>query len=187
MQAEITDPVSLPPAIQGSHGKAWRLDLDKHREAFRTPPSTVAMWIIEAGFAHPFWHSYVVSLCDLADRPGVEPATRYIENATHELVIYALDPKMVREDFLLNKSPVIMVMEPCNFAAQMSGEKDDTATKRVEDAVRMVCDGHLSPDTDFRSQWVALFGDSMLKKFDQSAALHSLEFSETPTIKDKVH
>ncbi len=54
-------------------------------------------------------------------------------------------------------------MSPGNFASQFVEISDELARERVKAAVQKVCDGQLSPDTDFTSQWIKLFGDCMMK------------------------
>lgn len=45
---------------------------------------------------------------------------------------------------------------------QIIAETDAAAMERIEKAVRLLCDGRVSPDTDFIGDWVALFGDNMV-------------------------
>ncbi len=53
---------------------------------------------------------------------------------------------------------------PFNFVGQLIAESDDEARARIEQDVKDIVAGTLSPDTDFTSQWVARYGDHCLKK-----------------------
>ena len=99
--------------------------------------------------------------------PDGRPVTIYLEGATHELVLFALDPRGNREK-LINSSilgkDTCQILHPANFGAQFISDNDATARGRIEDTVKLIVEGKLSPDTDFTSQWVALWGDNMLKR-----------------------
>ena len=147
------DPVSAEPAILGPRGRAWTLPL----------PSalTVASLMIEAPWAHPFWHSYAFWLVHLRPAPGTPELIIHLPGATHELVLAALDPKHPRERVLAGGP--LPVLTPMNFAAQIIEPTDAAALERVWRAAQAVCDGRLSPDTDHRHSWAALFGGNMLQ------------------------
>lgn len=163
---EIKDPITAEPVISGPHGKAWLCDTAKGREIMGLSgenDATLAHWIVEAPWAHPAWHSYSIVLVHLRPMPDNQETIFYLDDATHEMWLYALNPEC-------DRNPVIeraIVEGPCwlhpgNFAAQFIEITDDLARFRVKDAVRMICDGTLSPDTDFRSMWEHLFGDNMM-------------------------
>lgn len=161
------DTISIPPTMSGDFGRAWLVDLDA--AAARLPfdqatsgDATLASWLIEAPNAHPFWHSYWLALIHLRPDPGDVPPKLYLPDATHELWLYALDPDKPRQEMI--ESGLMRVLQPGNFAGQMRYADDAEAFAAAKVAVRKVCDGRLSPDTDFRAQWVALFGDWMIKK-----------------------
>ena len=161
------DAVIAMPAFTGVGGRAWAIDLEKRAAALAvngqvTPE--VGSWIVEAPWAHLAWHSYWVMVMHLREMPGVPMPTFYIPHATHELWVYAINPEMQRQPML--DTGMIPVLTPMNFAAQIVAEHDGAARDLVEQAVRMICDGTLSPDIDFRKQWVALFGDNMLRRED---------------------
>lgn len=165
MHTHMLDKVTLPPALSGAAGKAWAVDLDaayaragkSHRRG-----AEVASWLVEAAWAHPIWHSYWICLVHLRPMPDWREAKFYLEGATHELWLFALDPEGKRQEMV--ETGVMLAMWPKNFAAQFIAESDAAAMQRVEQAVEAVCQGVLSPDTDFRSAWAALFGDNMLRR-----------------------
>lgn len=173
--AEIKIPLTLPPTMVGKHGRAWRCDIAEGLRlavaqgvlASPAHDATVAKWVVEAPWAHPVWHSYALTVIHL--RP-IEPVPRnneiifYKPNATHELWLAALNPEVDLNEVAatgLDRKGASML--PLNFAAQFVEVTDDLARERVHGSVRAILDGTLNPDTDAISQWVALYGDNMMK------------------------
>ena len=167
---QVQDEITTLPEIAAAHGRAWRCDLDGLRRKLgvaRDGDATLVMWVIEAPWAHPFWHSYVLVLVHLRPLPDGRPTKLYFEGATHELWLHALDPGGRRQPLISGFEPLgsasCRPLTPINFAAQFIEPDDTSALGRVERAVRRVCNGTLSPDTDFIRQWMHLFGDNMIK------------------------
>lgn len=163
--APITFPVTAPPIVSGPHGRAWLCDTANGQRILGVPPerdSTLAHWVIEAPWAHPIWHSYSLVLVSLRPMPGTSTML-YLDDATHELWLYAMDPNKDRNRLLSTAIVEGNWMSPGNYASQFVEIDDQLALDRVKAAVQKVCDGQLSPDTDFTSQWVALFGGNMMK------------------------
>lgn len=146
------DVITVKPTINGAHARAWRVD--PHHVA---PHSLVTSWLVEVPWAHPVWHSYRISLIHLRPVPGLDDAVIYRSGATHEIAVYALDPDMPRQAVF--DSHVWDVLTPPNFVDQFIAQSDAAADARIADVVRLICDGWLSPDTDFRGAWIKLFGE----------------------------
>ncbi len=163
----ITDPVTAQPSISGEHGKAWLCDLAFGRELKNIreeDDATLAHWIVEAPWAHPGWHSYSIVLVHLRPMADDRPTTFYLDDATHEMWVFALDPEMDRNPIILTGIVAGSWLQPKNFAAQFIEINDDLALIRIRQAVQAICDGTLSPDTDWMSAWAKLFGDNMIKE-----------------------
>jgi hypothetical protein len=159
------DKINRLPVLEGKFGKTWRVDIAALCRKFKVDPeqdSGVAAWVIEAPWAHPFWHSYELILIHLRQIPGAKPPIIRLTGATHELWLNALDPDFSREPFILGEA-ASRPLRPGNFAAQIIAEHDGAAIARAFHAVRQICDGTLNPDTDFTAQWIALFGDNMIR------------------------
>lgn len=157
------DPISTPPTIEGKHARAWRLDfiaILAHQERRGDEMTIIVTWLVEAVWAHPLWHSYRISLAHLRPVACMAEPTIYLEGATHEMVVEALDPCHPRQ-IALDRGD-FAVMEPANFAAQMIKSSDADAEIAVGVAVKMICDGVLNPDADWRARWAAMFGDNMM-------------------------
>jgi hypothetical protein len=164
--------VSKQPDLAGPHGRAWQVDLDALRKRFPqpSPDATLALWIVEAPWAHLAWHSYAVFLMHLRLLPGVGRTLLYVDGGTHEVHVYAMNPDVPREPIVLGQDARYFraMLTPVNFAAQFIEESDATAYFRVKSTVRNICDGLLSPDTDHVRSWTALYGDNMMRDRDHA-------------------
>lgn len=156
-QAAQADPVSAAPAMQGPRGRAWAVPLEP---LAAVAGAVVGTLLIEAAWAHPIWHSYMLSVCHLRPMPDMPEPALHLPGATHEVLLAALDPAEPRQRALEGSRPRPLV--PFNFSAQIIERGDAAALERVWRAAQAVCDGRLSPDTDHRRAWTALFGDNML-------------------------
>lgn len=153
--AGVSDIVGKEPDLQGLCGRAW---LSAHRGG-----AVVGLWIVEAPWAHPIWHSYAFSLVHLRPMEGMGPPILYRADATHEFLVYALNPEVGREACIRGEAnPAIM--EPCNFACQRAEASDMDACRTVLAAIDDVIEGKLSPDTDYLQTWAARFGAEMVKR-----------------------
>ncbi len=160
------DAISRAPDMNGPAGKAWLVNID---EVFANNPALagkphaqVAAWLVEAPYAHPLWHSYGFSLIHTGKVPGLDECHLYVPGATHELVIFALDPDKSR-DGALRTNLIKSRLEPINFGAQFIASSNELAIERVRGDIQLVIDGQLSPDTDYRSMWIAKYGDNMVR------------------------
>jgi hypothetical protein len=165
---------NLPrPDLFGSWGRAWEQDIPAMRinqkVAAEADPS-VGGWVIEAPWAHPAWHSYLLALIHLRPLAGFDPPIMYLQGATHEFILYALDPDHPR-----SVDQQCHLLTPANFAAQIICENDTAARDRIKAAIQEICDGKLSPDTDYMRLWVQRFGGNMLKKYPSDFMLHLID------------
>lgn len=163
--ADVKDPVSAAPDLVGHVGRAWKQDLDAMRRKLGVraeDDGALAIWIVEAPWAHLAWHSYVLVLVHLRPMPDGRATVFHLEGATHELWLYAANPDTPREPVIRGEA-TFNVLHPCNFAAQLIEASDEAALAKIEAAVRDVIDGRLSPDTDFRRTWADRFGWNMMK------------------------
>lgn len=101
-------------------------------------PACLHHEILEAAWAHPVWSHYAVSVVHLRDTEGAPPAVKYFPEATHELVIAALDPKD-------NKTTLL----PLNYTGQFTFATDEAASAFARDIAARVRSSEINPDTDF--------------------------------------
>jgi hypothetical protein len=158
-------PLAAKPEVVGSHGKAYLCDRAAGYKQLGVKPEQDACldhWIVEAPWAHPAWHSYSLVLIHLRPMADRRKTLIYLDGATHELWLYALDPEKDRNP--MQKTGIVDCwLNPKNFSAQFIEISDDLARKRVREAVMSICAGRLNPDTDARQQWIELFGNNMMK------------------------
>lgn len=133
------------PEIISRYGRVWVLTHPGD------PRAQIGSWIVEAKWAHPVWSMYVISLIHLRPLNGVA-AVKYSAAATHEVMVFALDP-----DHPVNQGELPHVLAPPNFCGQFVADSDAAAVERVTDCLFEICDGALSPDTDFHRDWVDRF------------------------------
>lgn len=164
--ATVTDAVAIPPDLIGQYGRAWRCDLAAGLAKMKIDPAlnaTLVHWVIEAPFAHPVWHSYSIVLVHLHPTPHIQETKIFLDGATHEMWVYAMNPDIPRTDLIRTGIVKYHWMQPINFAAQFIEVRDKLALDRIQSTVREIIEGRLSPDTDYQSDWVKLFGDNMVK------------------------
>jgi hypothetical protein len=164
----VTDPVKKPPDLSGKYTKAWLCNIDEGRRIMKVKPeqdASICHWVIEAPWAHPAWHSYSIFCHHLRPMPGSDvPVAFYLEGATHEMLVFCLDPTKGRESLI--ETGIVKDanwLEPANFAAQFIELDDELACDRIKRTVQEIVDEKLSPDTDFRREWIHRFGNNMMK------------------------
>lgn len=114
-----------------------------------------ATWIVSNPI-HPVWSQYAGALYDLTTDTGAAPI-KYRDDVTHEFLLFALDPrKPFREGLALSD---VGLLHPANMGYQFLAESDDAAFDRIDPLMVAVAERRLSPDTDQRYQWDALFRD----------------------------
>lgn len=147
--------------LAGPHGKAWQYDLNQLRKTLQKrvgPDASVCSWFIYAPWANPIWHSYALHLIHLRAIPRFDPPIITLSGATHQLMLYALNP-----DWQPTLEELPHWLLPMNFAAQFIAKDDENAAWRMRFTVDEILSGELSPDTDFTQAWIARFGANMIK------------------------
>ncbi|WP_127144087.1 hypothetical protein [Pelagibacterium montanilacus] len=109
-------------------------------------------WWLHAPWAHPLWHSYLVSLADLTT-PTARPPKLMAPEVTHELLVCALNPSVPKETW----PP--QLLQPINHGYQFRAEDDRAAEARIVSVMEAISAKRLNPDTDARSSWDTLFED----------------------------
>jgi hypothetical protein len=167
LEAAVTDKVERKPDVQGTAGRAWLCDIEALYRAARKDRSEYSLidqWVVEAPWAHPVWHSYLLVLIHLRPIPGMPPPKMYLQDATHEMWLYALDPDKSRREIIESANMSGSLLQPMNFGAQFIELSDELASERIRRTVQDICDRKLSPDTDYRRDWQKLFGSWMVKE-----------------------
>ena len=95
----MNDDIGKMPDLIGGSGRAWRMDLGAMRTFQNIEAEndgTIVGWVVEAPWAHPLWHSYVILSSHLRPLPDQRKTIFYLPDATHEIWVYALDPEQPR-------------------------------------------------------------------------------------------
>jgi len=146
----------------------------KNVEGPRLNKAYQATWVITAAWAHPLWSQYTFWLYDLTTPIHGMKTDFKFEGATHELMVYALDPDHPFKPG--NKFKDIKTLRPANHGYQFKADNDQMAHDVVEKIISLIHAGRLSPDTDWRRVWDKMFfgvGQS-LKKHTTTADIEQL-------------
>lgn len=146
------------PAISGAFGEAWLIRMG--------PPGTrgsvdvdaaLAGWIVRAPHAHPLWRYWMLSVVHLRPLEGGKPPQLRFPEATHEIVIVALNPEHPLPP--LDHAPgwPVHYLTPIDVCEQMVVPNDAVAVEIAGLCVRAICDG-ASPDQDHRRWWAHTIG-----------------------------
>lgn len=84
--------MSIEPTHQGSHGRAWKLDIppDSDNPQYK---ATVCHYLVTAPSYHPLWFQYNLAVVRLAKIKGLPEPVLQFPGATHELIVAALNPE----------------------------------------------------------------------------------------------
>lgn len=129
--------------VAGPFGQAEQLDVPQ------TAPATLSWWLITAPAYHPLWSQYVLSVVTLDDQPGMPPALLHFPGATHELIVFALNPgepprRITAED--LQRGDWAGYLRPVNIVHQFTATNDEMH-QLAELACTGVVNGVLNPET----------------------------------------
>jgi hypothetical protein len=149
-----------PPAFEGPLGKAWKYPLPTDDGDWRLAVSLDANYLIFAPSAHPFWAWHVLLAIALRDVDGQPPAHKHYPEATHELMVWALDPDHPPPDPRAWPMPPddgsprpLQMMQPADAVVQFDVASDEQATEIVTLAAKACTTGLLVPDSDHRGAW----------------------------------
>jgi hypothetical protein len=89
----------------------------------------------------------------LRDVEGIMAANKSRPDVTHELLIVALSPEAQLPKVDGPEFPVAHMLTPVDVAEQVTLPDDGVASILVDEAVKAIVEGQLSPDQDFRTAW----------------------------------
>lgn len=120
-----------------------------------------AVWVFTCRWAHPIWSQYALHLVDLTTSlpPPHPKPTLARPGMTHEMSLWAIDPDKPVSKWM--EAPAGCMLTPANQAYQFKAESDEAALNRIQDLVNQMEARTLSPDTDYRRAWDALFQDGV--------------------------
>lgn len=140
------------PDLIGIAGRAWHTRRPEEGSGEPSWQGHVNGYVIEVPGAHPWWRFWTVYVVHLWDIPGAPPAKKHFPEAAYEFAIFAHDP-----DYPVAVDPGVGTelhpLTPFDVCYQFAGCTDEQASRICDGAVRMILDGRMSPDQDYRSIW----------------------------------
>jgi len=102
--------------------------------------ATLATWFLRCPGQSPAWDSYLLSIIHLRDLPGVPPAHVRVPGATHEVMLFALDPQ---PDPQPGKPNSWRFLHPQNVMEQVQLPDDQAAVELLAKCTEAVLAGVL--------------------------------------------
>lgn len=101
-------------------------------------------WLLYLPGQHACWNRYALCGATLRDFPGVPPAKKHYEEATHEVCLFAIDPNFPQENF---DKGGIQILEPINYCFQLT-TTDANFRNILEKLAEMFVQGQLPADPE---------------------------------------
>lgn len=148
----------------GAAGRATEIVFSMEPSDKPDVSATLAAWFLQCPGQSPAWQHYHLSIIHLRPIPNVEPAVLKRENATHEVMLVALNPKPrpVPEDVMSWHW-----LRPINFTGQLALPSDEEAKTVLKILARAVADGLLwaePPLSGMKEPW-----ESQLRQLEAHA------------------
>lgn len=142
------------PDLHG-HADAWVIPIDKTREGWLPDwDGTLCLYLLHCTWSHPMWSWYHICGIHLRDIPGVKPPHKHFPEASHEIMILALNPRMKPDpDLLAQGKQDLDFLTPPDLIHQVTGITDDQFKQLVQEVVVTIVEGRMAPDQDFRGLW----------------------------------
>lgn len=154
-----------PPDLVGAAGKAWKVRYDPgalDETAKRLLELGVALdsWVVQGPY-HIGWDHWLLYAVSLQDVEGLQPANRQYPEAEFSIEIWSLRPPDGQRtglrrsigDVESGKAKSFAFLTPCDGVYQFHGVSAADVNDILSKVVRMIVDGHASPDSDWRSWW----------------------------------
>jgi hypothetical protein len=125
--------------------RRWAAPFDRDKA-----PATVAVWLIDAPWAHPLWDYHAVFIVHLRGDVDGKPAALQFPGATHEFAVVALDPGYQPNP---DQPEDWRWLNPLSICQQFIAESDAVAVQKIEQLLLRVDRASLTVDSDGRSAW----------------------------------
>lgn len=138
------------PDFTGRLGQAWTLPVDPSMIVAPEQAATLALVFLALPPVHPLWPRYLLCGIHLRDVEGQsKPPTKRSPNATHELMLIALNPEK-GEYTPENVSEKLLAggcyLTPLNIVEQVEDLTDEQFRQLVPLIARALCDGFLAAE-----------------------------------------
>jgi len=136
----------------GRFGKATKM---ANKPLTKSQEATLGAYLMYIPSAHLFWRHYMICVIHLRDIEGANPAVKQYPEATHELLVAALNPDYAPDP---NDPETIHTLRPLNVVVQFTVPKDEDAQEILTLAARACVDGRFLVEPEgilgARGQWV---------------------------------
>lgn len=134
--------------IRGPVATVYRVPLPTDQ-----PTAAVSLWLLDAPNAHPAWRFHSLIVVHLREVEGVPAPVMQFAGASHELMVYALDPD--HDDEIMVGDPLTQLhyLTPPDAVVQFIVADDEQARSVAAFAAHAVAHGLVVPDADFREDW----------------------------------
>lgn len=157
VQTSALGAVEFTPWLESAVTQIWNVTERARLHHPNPDDCCLAVWMIHAPWVHPAWSWHFATLIYLRHKPGVRPAVLSFPEASHEFIVYAMDPSFPVD---LSMKGQNRFLEPVSIVQQFTAENDAAALERVETLLPEVVAGRLSVEADGRAAWrLALRGD----------------------------
>lgn len=133
-----------PPDLSGAYGHAWKVRPTPAQQ--RKAPAAIETWYFYSEKLQ--WR--IISLVNLSDFPGVQPANKHFSDAKFEVSVMTLNPDYPVKD---PDDHALATLEPADVAKQYPDISEYKARALLDSLVRECVNGTLVPDHDFRQLW----------------------------------
>lgn len=140
--------------IEAVYGTGTKLVLPESMPQAATARS---IWLIDSTCFSPAWNQWILGVVSLAETPGFPPPVRHFQDATHEMLVLALNPEAGRySQAILDTGEGYQMLLPLNYCDQFQANDGEMAALAAW-MVWGVVNGHLqlehNGDTD-RTSWL---------------------------------
>lgn len=116
-------------------------------------PTALASALLHCPGAHAFWSWWLISTVHLRPVEGFPPAELYVEGATHEILVVAIDPERCPTPDPAACMQGYPHLTPADQIVQATLRSDGAAIDLHRWLCEEVAAGRLSPDSDYRRLW----------------------------------
>lgn len=139
--------------LNGRAGDAYKGFIDPTEFTDPAHVASLSIWIIFVPGQSPAWGHYVLCGVHLREIEGVRPPVKRFPDATHEVMLFALDPELGNdlrpENFFERKEAYFKntgrsgFLDPCNYVGQVRQATDATFTRIVDMMAESIVNGVL--------------------------------------------
>lgn len=128
----------------GAAGDATEVLIDEHDEP--DTQGTIVSWFLNCPGQSPAWRHFLLSVVHLRPIEGVRPATITVPGATHEVMLWALNPEATPD--ALNAASWA-ILRPVNMVIQVELPSDHHARELALLLARAIVHGYLPAEPPF--------------------------------------